>query len=60
MSDKNPDVIQFSQGEVYLWPEQGSSIMIKAITKSGDPVELEPEEAKKLGETLIRLAAQLT
>jgi hypothetical protein len=33
--------------------------MIKAITKSGDPVELEPEEAKKLGETLIRLAAQL-
>jgi hypothetical protein len=59
MNNENTDIIKFSQGEVYLWPEQGSSIMLKAITKSGDPVELEPEEAKELGETLIRLAAKI-
>lgn len=59
MKNKNTNVVTFSHGEVYLWPEQGSSIMIKAITKSGDPVELEPEEAKELGETLIKLASQI-
>ena len=59
MKDENTNVVTFSQGDVYLWPEQDSSIMIKAITKSGDPVELEPEEARELGETLIKMAAKI-
>jgi hypothetical protein len=33
--------------------------MLKAITKSGDPVELEAEESRELGETLIKMAAQI-
>ena len=59
MSDKSPDNIQFSQGEVCLWSEQESSVMIKAITKSGDPVELGCEDARKLGEALVKMAAQI-
>jgi hypothetical protein len=59
MKPDNTKIVTFSQGEVSLWPEQGSSIMIKAITKSGDPVELEPEEARKLAEILMELSTKL-
>ena len=59
MKDENTKVVTFSQGDLCLWSEQESSIMIKALTKSGDPVELEPEEARDLGETLIRMAANI-
>jgi hypothetical protein len=59
MKDKNTELVKFSRGDVYLWPEQGSSVMLKAITKYGDPVELEPEEARELGETLIKMAAKV-
>ncbi|HEY3915235.1 MAG TPA: hypothetical protein VGN61_12175 [Verrucomicrobiae bacterium] len=59
MKDKNTSVVTFSQGDIYLWPEQESSIMIKAITKRGDPVELTPEEARELGETLMKMATKI-
>jgi hypothetical protein len=59
MDEKNTCVVKFSDGEVYLWVEAESSVMLKAITKSGDPAELEAEEARELGETLIKMAAQI-
>ena len=59
MKNEDEKHVEFAHGEVCLWPEQGSSIMIKAITKSGDPVELEPDEAKELGELLIGWASQI-
>ena len=39
---------EFSEGEVVFWIEDGSSIHIKTITGSGDPVELTTNEARKL------------
>ena len=44
---------------VYGWVEQGSSIMFKAVTKSGDPVEINAEEARDIAAALIKLAEQL-
>lgn len=43
-------------GDVYLWIEQDSSIHLKAVTKFGDPVEMQCEDARTLGKLLIRLA----
>ncbi len=45
--------------DVYLWLEQDSSIMIKAISKHGDPVELTAEEALKLAMVLEQLAKKI-
>ena len=33
--------------------------MLKAITKHGDPVELNAEEARKIAEALLKAAAEL-
>ena len=52
-------VKRFSDGEVRLWIEQESSIHLKAVTKSGDPVELTEVEAEELGRTLIEMARHL-
>ncbi|MGA2065888.1 MAG: hypothetical protein ABSG86_13020 [Thermoguttaceae bacterium] len=57
--DYRRDVVKLSDGEVKLWIEQGSSIHIKAVTKHGDPVELNEGEADELGETLIEMARLL-
>ena len=43
-------------GEVYAWIEQESSVHIKAVTPSGDPVELTFDNARELGRLLIQLA----
>jgi hypothetical protein len=43
-------------GEACAWIEQDSSIMLKVVTASGDPVELEWKDARELGRLLIRLA----
>ena len=50
---------KFSQGDVYFWLEQDSSIMLKSITKHGDPVELTATEAHAIGTALLTLAAEL-
>jgi hypothetical protein len=50
---------KFSDGEIYLWIEQESSIHIKASTQHGDPVELTSHEAEELGRTLIEMAHYL-
>jgi hypothetical protein len=50
---------KFSSGEVYFWIEQDSSIMLKAVTKHGDPVELGAEEVRKIAEALLKVATEL-
>jgi hypothetical protein len=56
---KNREIIRFSGGEVYLWVEHETSVMLKAVTTCGDPVELFSPEVRELGETLIKMAAQI-
>ena len=42
--------------DVYCWAEQRSSVMLKAVTKFGDPVELTADEARTVAAVLLRLA----
>jgi hypothetical protein len=55
----NPTHLQGCEGEVYFWIEQGSSIMLKAVSNSGDPVELTALEARDLAGLLIKAADEL-
>jgi len=45
--------------DVYGWVEQESSVMFKAVTRHGDPVELTAEEARSVAAALLTLAEQL-
>jgi hypothetical protein len=56
---KGRKIIKFSDGEILIWVEHESCVMLKAITSHGDPVELFSEEVRELGETLIKMAAQI-
>jgi hypothetical protein len=50
---------EFGGGEVYFWIEANSSIMLKAVTKHGDPVELGAEEVREIAEALLKAATEL-
>ena len=45
--------------DVYAWIEQTSSVMLKAVSPHGDPVELAAAEAIEVGEALVRLGREL-
>ena len=45
--------------EAYAWLEQESSIMFKAVTKFGDPLELTAHEARELSAVLLKLTETL-
>ena len=45
--------------DVHAWNEQMSSIHLKAVTGSGDPVELSAEEARSVAKALLSLADAL-
>jgi len=47
-----------SDGEISVWVEQ-EAIHIKAIDKSGDPVEITKDRALELAEALKQLAATI-
>ena len=47
------------ESEVYLWIEQDSSIMLKAVSEFGDPVELSSKDAKNLAKLLTEAAEKL-
>ena len=47
------------EGEVYLWVEQESSIMLKAVSNAGDPVELTSNDARNLAKFLNDAAEKL-
>jgi hypothetical protein len=44
---------------VYCWIEQGSSIMLKAATRHGDPVESTADEVRSVAAALQALANRL-
>lgn len=45
--------------DVYMWVEQETSVMLKAVTRDGDPVELTASETRAVANTLLKFAAQL-
>jgi hypothetical protein len=45
--------------DVHCWLEADSSIMLKAITRFGDPVELSADEAREIAAALMVLANKL-
>jgi len=45
--------------DVCCWLEQDSSIMLKAVTGFGDPVELTADEARAVATALLTLAELL-
>lgn len=45
--------------EAYAWLEQESSVMLKAVTAHGDPLELTADDARRLSAVLLQLAARL-
>jgi len=53
------EVVEFAGGDVRLWIEQGQSIRLKAVTASGDPVELAVREVNELVRALQILKARL-
>lgn len=53
-----PGVIQ-PVDDVYCWVEQGSSVMLKAVTRFGDPVELTGASARTIAAALLDLADRL-
>ena len=59
MNDKKPAVFRVCDGDAYCWIEQDSSVMLKAVTKHGDPVELTKEEAVGLAQALLKAAEQI-
>jgi hypothetical protein len=59
MKDQKPEVFRVSNGEAYCWIEQESSVMLKAVTKRGDPVELTKDEAIDLAHALLRAAEKI-
>jgi hypothetical protein len=59
MKEKETGVFSVSEGDAYCRLEQESSIMLKAITKDGDPVELTKQEAVGLARALRKAADQI-
>jgi hypothetical protein len=60
MNITNTNVLQFDDGNVYMWLEHDSSIMLKACTKGyNDPVELTSFQAKEIAKSLMELADKL-
>lgn len=53
------DYFELADGDVRIWLEQGSSIMLKSVTKFGDPVELSDRDVSELLETLLTLQKKM-
>jgi hypothetical protein len=45
--------------DVYCWLEQDSSVMLKAVTRFGDPVELTADDARAIAAALLTFADRL-
>ncbi len=56
MENESIERLKGWEKEVYLWLEQNSSIMVKATSEFGDPVELNSNDARNLA-TLLNEAA---
>src|SRR5262245_46330722 len=56
MAEANRSGVIQPADDVYCWLEQDSSVMLKAVTRFGDPVELTAEEARAIAAALLGLA----
>ena len=56
MINKKAEVFQVSNGDAYCEVEAGSSVMLKAMTGAGDPVELSAEEAVERAHAFLKAA----
>jgi len=56
---KDASNFELNDSELRMWVEQGSSIHIIAVTKHGDPVELTGSQARKLANSLLRMAEEV-
>ncbi len=50
---------QLDDGDLKVWSEQNSSVHIKAVSKTGDPVELGQSELRALIELLNKLLVEI-
>ncbi len=55
---ETPEVVRPAD-DVSCWLEQASSVMLKAVTRFGDPVELTADEARAVAAALIEIADRL-
>jgi hypothetical protein len=56
MTPPSERIRTFADGQIVLWiAEGGSSLMLKAISPFGDPVELNAEEIQELCDALVQL-----
>lgn len=53
------DEVQAVSDEIDVWLEEHTAIMIRAVTREGDPVELQSTDARRLAGVLISLADRL-
>jgi hypothetical protein len=51
----NRAIVEFADGEIALWDDDGV-LMLKAAEPHGDPVELNEQQARELGEFLVKWA----
>jgi hypothetical protein len=54
---ENTGYTELSGGDVRLWINEGGVISLKVVTRHGDPVELNEDEAQELIATLQKLVA---
>ena len=55
----NEGYFESSNGTVKIWIEQGTSIHMKVITDTNDPVELSAEEALEIVDILSDFARRI-
>ncbi|WZO98811.1 hypothetical protein EP7_000402 [Isosphaeraceae bacterium EP7] len=59
MDDQSRSEVIQPADDVYAWIEDGTSIHLKAVTKFGDPVELNADQVRDIANALLDLASQL-
>jgi hypothetical protein len=59
MNTGKEEVFEFSHGEIVVSVHEESSVHLRSLTKAGDPVELNAEEARELAALLESLAKRI-
>ena len=59
MQNQKKEVFSLLDGDAYCWVEQESSVMPKAVTKPGDPVELSKKEPGEPANALLKAAKEI-
>jgi hypothetical protein len=59
LADANKREVVQQTDDVYCWLEQDSSVMLKAVTRFGKPVELTAADSRAIASALLELAGRL-